>query len=235
MRADADAPRRGRVSFARLLLRLAAAASIAGSAGAQRAGAPPVEIQLPSGGVSLAAADGGTEAPRVAIGAVLSSAETRELVRSGFPAQLRFRLELWRGGGWFYDLEGAVTWDVVVAYDPRAQIYRVRRRVGTQLTDVGSFATLTSAQEAIARPFPVALLPTRRGRQYYYNLVLDVETLSVSDLDQLERWLRGELRPAVRGENNPASALGNGMRTLVTRVLGGERRHYEARSVRFRA
>jgi hypothetical protein len=59
--------------------------------------------------------------------------------------------------------------------------------------------------------------------------------LSVSDLDQLERWLRGELRPAVRGENNPLTAIGEGARTLVTRILGGERRHYEKRSGTFRA
>jgi hypothetical protein len=65
--------------------------------------------------------------------------------------------------------------------------------------------------------------------------VLDVEALSVSDLDQLERWLRGELRPAVRGRSNPVNAISSGVRTVVTRVLGGERRHYRRRSGTFRA
>lgn len=208
------------------------------AARAQRAGAPPLEILLGASGapgpILAGSSDATAESPRVAVGAVLASSETRELVRAGFPAQLRFKLELWREGGLFWDLESAVTWDVVVAYDPAAQLYRVRRRMGSQVTDLGGFATLTSAQEAMARQFAVALRPSRRGRRYYYDLTLDVETLSVSDLDQLERWLRGELRPAVKGDNNPASALGNGVRTLVTRVLGGERRHYEVRSVRFR-
>jgi hypothetical protein len=180
--------------------------------------------------------NGGTELvePRIVLGPVLANAETRELLRGGFPAQLRFRLELYREGGLFYDLERAVTWDIVVAYDPGAQLYRVRRRMGSQVEDLGAYATVSSAQEALMRPHGVGLTPSRRGRRYYYSLVLDVEALSVSDLDQLERWLRGELQPAVRGDNNPATAIGNGVRTLVTRVLGGERRHYEVRSARFR-
>jgi hypothetical protein len=171
--------------------------------------------------------------PLIGFAHVLDDAQTRELVRSGFPAQLHFRLELWREGRWIDELERSVEWDVVVGYDPAAQSYRVRRRLLNQTEDLGAFATLTSAQAASERPVRIPLAPRRPGRRYYYNLVLDVEALSVSDLDQLERWLRGELRPAVRGENNPLTAIGNGARTLVTRILGGERRHYEKRSSTF--
>jgi hypothetical protein len=39
----------------------------------------------------------------------------------------------------------------------------------------------------------------------------------------------------VRGQNNPLTAIGSGALTLVTRILGGERRHYERRSPTFRA
>jgi hypothetical protein len=66
-------------------------------------------------------------------------------------------------------------------------------------------------------------------------VVLDIEALSVSDLDELERWMRGELRPAVRGKRAPLSALRRGVGTLLSRVLGGETRHYEARSGTFTA
>ena len=173
--------------------------------------------------------------PHVAFASVLDDEQTRELVRAGFPAQLRFRLELWLVGRWINELERSVEWDMVVGYDPASQSYRVRRRFANHLEDLGAFATLASAQVASERPLRVPLAPRRPGRRYYYNLVLDVEALSVSDLDQLERWLRGELRPAVRGENNPLTALGSGARTLVTRILGGERRHYEKRSATFRA
>jgi len=58
--------------------------------------------------------------------------------------------------------------------------------------------------------------------------------ISMSDLDELERWLRGELRPAVRGKRNPGTALGRGISTLATRLLGGEKRRYEQRTETFR-
>jgi hypothetical protein len=190
-----------------------------------------LDIILSQQGVPNGAAT--VEAPRIAVTQVFADPEMRELLRSSFPAQLRFRMELWREGGWFDDLERAAEWDVVVAYDPSAQLYRVRRQMGSQAEDLGGYVTLTSAQAVLERPYRVALTPSRPGRRYYYNLTLDIETLSVSDLDQLARWMRGELQPAVQGKGNPANALGNGVRTLVSRVLGGEVRHYERRSGTF--
>jgi hypothetical protein len=155
--------------------------------------------------------------------------DMRDLVRSGFPASLRFRLELWRSGGLFNDLEGRQEWELIVQYDPSAQRYRVVRRQGGRVEDLGSFATLSTAQSVLERPLRVTLLPQREGSRYYYNLALDIEALSVSDMDQLERWLRG-----VRG-GTAATALGSGVRTLMLRMLGGEKRHYEKRSSSFAA
>jgi hypothetical protein len=216
-----------------LVVALAALLAVAGTLNAQRGAR--IDVVIPpraTDGVNGGPAAGG---PHVGFANVLDDEQTRELVRAGFPAQLHFRLELWRVGGWVNELERSVEWDMVVGYDPASQSYRVRRRFGNQLEDLGAFPTLSSAQAASERPLRVPLTPRRRGRRYYYNLILDVEALSVSDLDQLERWLRGELRPAVRGENSPLTALGAGARTLVTRILGGERRHYEKRSATFRA
>jgi hypothetical protein len=73
----------------------------------------------------------------------------------------------------------------------------------------------------------------RGRRRVYYALALDVEMLSVNDLDEVERWLRGELRPAVRGQRNPGTALTRGLRALVVGLLGRENRHYEVRSRTF--
>ena len=67
-----------------------------------------------------------------------------------------------------------------------------------------------------------------------YNVVLDVETLSLTELDEVEQWLRGELKPAVRGKKNPGTAVSRGVRTLMIRLLGGEKRRYEARSGAFK-
>ena len=155
---------------------------------------------------------------------LLAEQDIRDLVRSGFPASLRFRLELWRAGGLFDDLEGRLDWDLIVQYDPTAQRYRVVRRQGGQLEDLGSFSTLSTAQTVLERPSRATLSPDRAGVRYYYAVSLDIEALSVSDLDQLERWLRGAK------SGTAASAVGNGVRTLMLRMLGGEKRHYTARS-----
>ena len=77
-------------------------------------------------------------------------------------------------------------------------------------------------------PPTLTLPPT--GRQGYVTVQVDVQTLDISDLAEMQRWVQGEARPAVQGKRNPGTALTRGLRTLVTRLLGGEVRHLEARS-----
>ena len=72
-------------------------------------------------------ASGGTGAT-VSATNLFGEPSIRDLVRSGFPASLHFRLELWRASGLFDDLEGRVDWDLIVQYDPSSQRYRVVRR-----------------------------------------------------------------------------------------------------------
>ena len=200
--------------------------------GASSAAAQRTNVQL-----SLALPAGvADEGPSVSTTNVLSDAKTQELLRNGFPAALHYRVELWRKGGWFGwfdDPGGSMQWDVFVSYDPSGQRYQVVRRQGRQLEDFGGFPTLAAAEAQLDRGYHVALRPTRRGR-YYYNVSLEIETLSVSDLDALQRWLRGEAQPAVHGRGNPATALRSGLGTLFSRLLGGEKRHFEERSGTFR-
>ena len=197
------------------VLACALAAALSAPAGAQR------RVQLDVGVPSQA-----TPVVVTATG-LFGDPDMRELVRSGFPASLRYRLELWRAGGLFNDLEGTHEWELIVQYDPSGQRYRVVRREGGRLEDMGSFATLSTAQAMLERPLKITLAPQRQARRYYYNFVLDISALSVSDMDQLERWLRG-----VRG-GTAAGAIGSGMRTLMLRMLGGEKQHYERRSSTF--
>ncbi len=169
-------------------------------------------------------------APIVTAANLFADPDMRDLVRSGFPASLRFRLELWRVGGLFNDLEGQQEWELIIQYDPSAQRYRVIQRQRGRVEDLGSYTTLSTAQALLERPLRSQLMPERQGARYYYNFTLDIEALSVSDMDQLERWLRG-----ARSGGTAASALGSGVRTLMLRMLGGERQHYTARSPTFRA
>ena len=62
---------------------------------------------------------------------------------------------------------------------------------------------------------------------------LTVEVLSEKDIDEVARWLQGDIRPGLTGRANPASALSRGIRTLATRLLGGEKTQYEFTSARF--
>jgi hypothetical protein len=87
---------------------------------------------------------------------------------------------------------------------------------------------------ALGKPFTPAIAAPKGGDRYYWICALDVEMLSVNDLDEVERWLHGELTPAVHGDRNPGTALGRGVTTLITRVLGGKQRHYEARTREYR-
>jgi hypothetical protein len=216
----------------RIALSLLLAAALAGGAAAPAALAaqrhPHLEVQLAPPGAR-------SEGPLVRGVNIVADGEMREMLRSGFPARLRFRVELWSVGGWANQFEGTTAWDVVLAYDHLDKSYVAARFVQERRTPLGRFAAFAGAEAAIALPFRAPIAPPPRASgEYYYNVVLDVESLSFSDLDEVERWLRGELRPAVRGERNPGTALTRGVRTLMARLLGGQRRHYELQSATFR-
>ena len=188
---------------------------------------PRLDITLPSQEALL------REGPTLRGTQLLADPQLRDLVRNGFPARFSFRVELWSTGGFFNNLAASTAWDVIVRYDPLEKVYQVVRIAGDRAVSLGSFADVADAGNAVGRPVRVPLNAPSRDR-YYYNAVLDVEVLSLSDLDELERWLRGELRPAVAGRRNPGTALTRGVRTLVVRLLGGTKRHFETRTGTFR-
>lgn len=212
----------------RLALSLLAALSLAAaplaSVGAQRA---RVDIALPPRErIAM-------EGPQVRAAGALADAQLLDLIRNGFPARLHFRTELWSEDGIVNDLRGTHEWDVIVRYDALDRTYKVYQSIGDRGGGlVARSAQFTDAREVAERWTPVPIIPRRKGR-YYYTVVLDVETLSLSDLDELERWLRGELGPAVPNPVKAGNALTRGLRTLVARLLGGERTQYQAKSGRF--
>ena len=108
------------------------------------------------------------------------------------------------------------------------------RLVNNKPQSLGEYVGVADAENAVEGPYKTSISLPRKGVRGYYNLLLDVETLSLSDLDEVNRWLRGELKPAVSGKKNPGTAIGRGVQTLIVRLLGGEKRHYEARTGTFR-
>jgi len=219
-----------------LALRLAADAGAQQSARRDtpaRADAPAVQ---PEAGinVSVPPLSPAPPGPVIRTANVIADAELKKLLQNGFPAHLSYRADLWSRSGWFDDVVSTIEWDVVVRYEPLTKTYRVARYIGDRAENLGRFESYDDAQAVVARPYQPPLPARRsRGRQYYI-VVLEVEVISMTDLDELERWLRGELRPAVRGKRNPGTALGRGISTLATRLLGGEKRRYEQRTETFR-
>ena len=174
------------------------------------------------------------EPPAVSSAGLLADGSMRDLLSNGFPARLHYRLERWTSGRWFDDLKATFDWDVIVKYDVLGKKYQVVRVVNKKVESLGELPGTDEAENAAEGAYRPAIQLPKKGQRGYYNLLLDVETLSLSDLDEVERWLRGELKPAVSGKKNPGTALGRGVRTLVVRLLGGEKRHYEARTGKFK-
>jgi hypothetical protein len=160
----------------------------------------------------------------------LADSELEAAVRSGLPLRIRFRTEMWKDGI-VDDLLGAEQWTTVVTFDPLGEQYVVRTRAVTGSEK--SFSDYKTARAAVEGSYMVSLRPTGSGR-FYFTGVVTIETLSLSDLAELERWLKGELQPAVSGDRSIPGALGEGAKRLFMRVLSLPERRFEGRSNRFR-
>lgn len=204
-------------------LRIAASALILSVSSLAAQGPPRIDIQPPVPGVGTA----------IAARDVLVEKPFDELMRNGFPTNLHFRAEVWTTGRWFDDVVDRVDWDVQVRYNVIDRTYDVVRRASDgKVTSLGSYTRFADARAASELTYaPTLTLPS--GRRGYVSVQVDVQSLQISDLAETQRWLEGEARPAVTGRRNPGTALTRGLRTLVTRLLGGEVRHMEKRSAEF--
>jgi hypothetical protein len=162
------------------------------------------------------------------VGAVLADPALEEATRSGLPIRIRARVELWRDG-LIDNLEASESWSAVLLFEPLERQYMVRPQSGA----AKRFNSYAEARAAVESEHGLGVAPRRSGR-FYYTAVLEIETLSLSDLDELERWLQGELGPAVSGRRSLGDAVGEGAKRLLIRVLGLPTRRVEARSERFR-
>lgn len=94
------------------------------------------------------------------------------------------------------------------------------------------FPTLGALRAELPRALEPPLEPVEEGR-YYYLARLSVETLSLSDLEELRRWLRGDLAPAISGDGDVGGAAERGLRRTVIRLLGMPTRRFDARTPTF--
>jgi len=172
----------------------------------------------------------GADLPRVRATGLLGGDVFTSALHSGFPVQLHFRLDLYRDATLFDRLERSISWDAVVRLDPIDGHYDLVRTGGS----VERLDDLAAVRRALAVPFTVEVHPPQRRGRYYYSATLDVESLSLTELEEVEAWLRGDLEPAVRERGDLGDALGRGARRLLIRFSGLPRLRLETRSETFR-
>lgn len=185
------------------------------------AGYAPARAQTP-----LAVAVGGAGAawrPQVRVDGMLDDDGLRDALSSGLPLRFQFRIELWEKGV-FDRLVGTHRAGLAVMQDPLDGGYLLRNGRSER-----RYGTLPEIEDALEAAFASTLHPPGQGR-YYYLAVLEIETLSLSDLEELQRWLQGEAQPAVEGRRSVGRALQSGLRRAFVRIIGLPTRKYEARS-----
>ena len=153
-------------------------------------------------------------------------------LRSGLPVRLHYRVEVWRSReGWFDIFVRQAEWDLLVRHEPLLDQYTLLTFAGASRQE-RRYATLDALGAALAFAYQVNVRPTEEGR-YYYAASLQVSTLSDSDLDELERFLAGDLRREAKGGENLGDALGRGATRFLLRLAGLPSLRLEARSDQF--
>jgi hypothetical protein len=158
----------------------------------------------------------------------LSDGKFVGLMRSGFPLRLHYRLELWKvRASWFDQFVREVTWDAVARNDPLADDFVLIRQGG----NVSRYSTPEELSAALDIPYTVTLRPSSTsGGRYYFLARLEVTTLNDTDLQELSRWLSGDVGPVVSGEGSFGEALARGAQRVLVRLAGLPRQRLEARS-----
>jgi len=186
---------------------------LAGVLAALFAAAPPLAAQTAA--PTLAVTRDGPVA-RVQAHGLLGDGRFVDLMRSGFPLRLHFRLELWRDrSGWFDRFLTGVEWDAVARHDPLADEYVLISYGG----NVKRFTTSGGLDSALDVPYRVTL-ESHEGGRLYLVAHLDVTTLNDTDLEELTRWLKGDVTPAVSGQENFGQALAHGAQRALVRIAG---------------
>ena len=165
---------------------------------------------------------------------LLSDERLLSMLRSGFPLRLHYRSELWRSrSGWFDVFVRAVDWDVVVRHEPLLDQFAVNTIMPgrTRENRYPGLQPLADALDGVA--YQIAFRTNEAGL-YYYTVALQVNTLSDSDLDELERFLRGDLGPAASEGRDFGDAVGRGATRILLKLAGLPSLRAEARSERFR-
>lgn len=166
-----------------------------------------------------------TGAARVEVGALFDDRALANAVHEGLPLRISVSAELW-ADRFFDSEEGREEWKASVVFDPVTLAYDVQ--VGDR--PPSRLRTMQQVRDHLQRAFILNLRPRRAGR-YYYLATVEMATLSLSDLEELRRWLSGDLGPEADGTSD--GAVTRGVRRLFVRALGLPTRRLRLRTPAF--
>ena len=215
----------------RLTLSLVAGLALAVGRPSPSGAQAPASVRLT---VRLAAdsTPAGSRAPVVRSENLLNDGRWLTALRSGLPVRLHYNVEVWRSrGGWFDAFERQAEWDVVLRHEPLLDQYTVLTLVGGRVQE-RRYATVDALSAALAFAYQVSVRPAQRGR-YYYAASLEISTLSDSDLDELQRFLEGDLGEVTQGKEGVGDAVGRGATRFLLRLAGLPSLRLEVRSLSF--
>lgn len=177
-------------------------------------------------------ASSGARAPIVRSENLLADGRWLSALRSGLPVRLHYVVGVWRSrGGWFDAFVRQAEWDVVIRHEPLLDQFTVLTLVGERVQE-RRYATLDALDAALSFAYQVSVRPAEPGR-YYYTATLGISTLSDSDLDELQRFLEGDLGDVAQGKKDVGDALGRGATRFLLRLAGLPTLRLEVRSTTF--
>lgn len=213
---------RARFSLTALVL----AATLSRGAPLEAQGRPTLEVSLP------APSQLAIEGPLVRAREMLNGPRIREPLAAGFPARFHFKVDLYTEG-LLNQLERTVEYDMLVRRIALENVYEVLLLIDRPFS-LGKFSRIEDAEAAVGRPIRVGIRAPRTKRKMYYQASLEVQVIESSDLDEVDRWLRGNIESPLKGRTNPGTALTRGLRSIAAKLLGGESRQYDVTSPSFR-
>ena len=170
--------------------------------------------------------------PEARVTGLLEDERWTSALLSGLPLRLHYRLELWRSrASWFDAAVRSIDWDVVVRREPLLDQYSVTT-VLLGRTRLQRYPDLSALGNALGVAYRIAVRASDKG-EYYYVANLSVSTLSDSDLDEMDRVMRGEAGAATDDNGNVGDAVGRTARRMLLRVAGLPIMRVEGRSEAF--
>lgn len=130
-------------------------------------------------------------------------------LRSGLPARVRVDIVLYERRAALWDREVLRhSWRVSVLFDVLEERYTVLDDNDGVLLEVGDLAGVEEFVGGLELWPLCALADLDAGREHYVGVEFRIEPLSVEEVRDLERWLRGNVRQGARLSDVPGQLVG---------------------------